>query len=586
MNEESTQPLEQANTSTQGIATLQRIHTHLSTTSLPLETSEISGQRTMLRRTQNQIVDYLLPKLTSIDAPLTVVIGGSTGAGKSTLVNSLLGEKISTSGAVRPTTRQPVLIHRAEDAQALTPERLLPGLERITRDGNHTATVGEARSTTDQILTVATDSVPEGIALIDAPDIDSVSEDNRRLANQLLEAADLWLFVTTANRYADAVPWEVLHRAAKRNITVAVVLNRVPEGAEEEIENDLRRMLTEAGINSALLHTITEQERDEQGMLPAAALLPLIYWLRELGADGAERSRIIKQTLAGALASLSGSLQEIAAAQASQEQVKNQLGQVIDKNYRQAEEAIIASTQDGALLRGEVLARWQDFVGTGEFFRSLENGIGRLRDKVSSFMKGQPREAVKVEQALEVGLHAVIVEESQAAFDRVIRSWKEERSGRQLLTEHNLSVQNQNYSQQVADAIRAWQEDVLEMIREEGASKRSKARFLSLGVNAMAVILMIAVFSMTGGLTGLEAGIAGGSGVVGTKLLEAVFGEDAVRRMAARARENLITRIQEVTALHRQQLENILNGIELTPSSHQLDQDAADIAVLAAEMEH
>src|SRR5262245_41596827 len=37
-----------------------------------------------------QIDDYLLPRLRMVDAPLLVVVGGSTGAGKSTLVNSLV----------------------------------------------------------------------------------------------------------------------------------------------------------------------------------------------------------------------------------------------------------------------------------------------------------------------------------------------------------------------------------------------------------------------------------------------------------------------------------------------------------------
>ena len=42
---------------------------------------------------------------------------------------------------------------------------------------------------------------------MDAPDVDSVVEDNRDLAATLLAGADLWIFVTTAARYADAVPW-------------------------------------------------------------------------------------------------------------------------------------------------------------------------------------------------------------------------------------------------------------------------------------------------------------------------------------------------------------------------------------------
>ena len=40
------------------------------------------------------------------------------------------------------------------------------------------------------------------------------------------------------------------------------------------------------------------------------------------------------------------------------------------------------ASHDGALLRGEVLARWQEFVGTGEFMRALQARVGRLRDRL------------------------------------------------------------------------------------------------------------------------------------------------------------------------------------------------------------
>ncbi len=61
----------------------------------------------------------------------------------------------------------------------------------------------------------------------DAPDVDSISDDNRKLARQLLAAADLWVFVTTANRYADAVPWKLLLDAASRDIMVAMLNGNV-----------------------------------------------------------------------------------------------------------------------------------------------------------------------------------------------------------------------------------------------------------------------------------------------------------------------------------------------------------------------
>ena len=46
-------------------------------------------------------------------------------------------------------------------------------------------------------------------------------------------------------------------------------------------------------------------------------------------------------------------------------------------------------TEDGTLLRGEVLARWQEFVGTGEFFRAMEQKISWLRDRITVDVQGR-----------------------------------------------------------------------------------------------------------------------------------------------------------------------------------------------------
>ncbi|MDO4917849.1 MAG: dynamin family protein [Rothia sp. (in: high G+C Gram-positive bacteria)] len=576
MEEQTTQLTANTPESIQDLQIMQTARQTIASVGLPLDTADAAENRQLITRTLTQLDDYVLPRLASLDAPLTVVVGGSTGAGKSTLVNTLLGEPITRSGAIRPTTRQPVLLHRPEDIDTLDTAHLLPHLERIKFEGKGQL-IGADYGKVDQLITVETESIPAGIALIDAPDVDSVSEDNRRLAQQLLQSADLWLFVTTANRYADAVPWELLHEAARRDITISVILNRVPEGAEDEIEDDLRRMLHEAGIDPALLLTVTEQETDERGLLPAVALTPLVFWLRELGANTAERSRIARQTLEGSVRSVEERVRSIASAQQSQLESENRLRQDVDRSYRRASETIIDSTQDGALLRGEVLSRWQDFVGTGEFFRGLETGIGRLRDKVASFFKGQPSQAVEVEQALEVGLHAVIVEEAARAAETVQRLWLEERAGRALLGDFDVRRLDEDFPARVAEGIRDWQSDVMAMISQEGADKRQRARFMSLGVNAAAVVLMVAVFSMTGGLTGLEVGIAGGSGVVGTKLLEAVFGEDAVRRMALGARKNLETRIEQMLQDHAAVFYDKLNALDFGPSLELLERSAQDV---------
>ena len=89
-----------------------------------------------------------------------------------------------------------------------------------------------------------------GLALVDAPDIDSVEHANRELADQLVEAADLCLFVTTATRYADRVPWLVLGRVRERGLPLVVVVNRLPPEADDrrEVLDDVERLFTEAGL--------------------------------------------------------------------------------------------------------------------------------------------------------------------------------------------------------------------------------------------------------------------------------------------------------------------------------------------------
>lgn len=499
-----------------------------------------------------QLDDYILPRYRSLDAPLLAVVGGSTGAGKSTLVNALAGHPVTRAGAIRPTTRQPILLHHPAEAAWFDSQRVLPGLARIR--GALASSRGPAQATGEaaapgsisSLVLLADPAVPAGIALLDAPDVDSISDENRRLAGQLLAAADLWIFVTTANRYADAVPWQLLLNAAARDITVAVVLDRVPAGAEEEVSADLRRLLDSEGLAGARLFVIPEARLDERGMLPAGMVLPLRSWLVDLAADAAGRADVARRTLNGAVRALAGRVDGVAGAVREQKRASASLEADAAAAYRDAAARILDATRDGALLRGEVLARWQDFVGTGEFFRALEQNVGRFRDRLSAFFRGEPAPAVRVEAAIETGLQAVIVDEAANAAEETDQRWRSDPAGRHLLGTDDLSGASPGFEERAAEEIRAWQASLMELIRTEGQDKRTQARWLSFGINGLGAALMIVVFSMTAGLTGLEIGVAGGTAVVGQRLLEAVFGEDAVRRMAEKAREDLAARCRRL----------------------------------------
>ena len=534
------------------VETLEAARAGLAATTLPLAVPEVQEARQWIRESLAQLDDYIIPRYRSLDAPLLAVVGGSTGAGKSTLVNALVGFPVTRSGAIRPTTRQPILLHHPNDAEWFEGQRILPNLQRIRGTvslvpvpANQAGAAPDAQAITSLVL-LGHPAVAQGIALLDAPDVDSISDDNRRLAGQLLAAADLWIFVTTANRYADAVPWRLLLDAASRDITVAVVLDRVPPAAEDEVRTDLQAMLDRQGLGEAKLFVVPESALDGLGMLPAGAVDPLRLWLGALAANAAGRAEVARRTLNGAVKAVSLRLDNIAVAAATQDAAARDLEGSCSEEYGHALTRILEATKDGALLRGEVLARWQDFVGTGEFFRALEQNIGRMRDRMGAFFRGEPAPAVKVETAIETGLQAVILDEAATAAENVDRRWRADPAGRQLLGQDDLSGTSEGFDAKAAAAIRTWQEGLMEMIRTQGQGKRTQARWLSFGVNGLGAALMVVVFSMTAGLSGLEIGIAGGTAVVGQKLLEAVFGEDAVRRLAQQARQDLHTQCQRL----------------------------------------
>lgn len=491
----------------------------------------VDAQRSSRRRCVDQLDDYMLPRLRSSGAPLLVVVGGSTGAGKSTLVNSLLGHTVSAPGVLRPTTRSPVLAHHPDDLRWFTGDRVLPGL---TRGG----------STGRSLRLVPSSALPPGLALLDAPDVDSVSEENRELAAQLLAAADLWLFATTPARYADAVPWDVLNTAVTRRAQVAIVLDRLDEQTSD-VPGDLREMMDGRGLAQASLFTVQESELTD-GLLPASDVAELSQWLNTLGGDSDARDRVALATRDGAVDDVIARTEELAVAADEQFAATQTLRRVVEASYDEARERVRSATRDGTMLRGEVLARWQDFVGTSEFFRAVEQKVGRARDSVVGFFRGRPAKAPQVQEAIAHGLEALLLDAAEAAAERTWQAWRSDPAGRSLTDDASLSRASAGLREQVGEEIRGWQADVLALVREQGADKRGLARALSFGLNGVAVSLMVVVFASTGGLTGAEVGIAGGTAVVAQKLLEAVFGDDAVRRLARDAQQRLDARVDTV----------------------------------------
>lgn len=558
------------------VAALTDLRTALADLRLPLETTRAADDRALARRMRDQLDDHLLPRVRQLGAPLLAVVGGSTGAGKSTLVNSLLREEVSPSGVIRPTTREPVLVHHPDEGAWFTSDRVLPRLARVTG----AASVGPEGS--GALRLVPHLGVPHGLALLDAPDIDSVVEANRRLGEEMLGAADLWVFVTTAARYADAVPWDLLAEAARRRAVVLLVLNRVEPGARDAVTAHLRRMLVERGLDAHVV--VVPETRVDGGLLPAPATGELAGWLRAVVGDAGARNGVVERTVRGAAEDLLAAVPHLAAAADEQRRHAERLREAVAAAYAAAGRDVATATDDGTMLRGEVLARWQEFVGTGELLRALEERVGSWRDRLTAAVRGRPAPE-RVTRAVGEGLVHLVVDAADRAAERAHGAWHADPAGAALLGGLRLSRASADLPERAAAEIRAWQGAVLELVSSEGAGRRATARALSFGVNGLGAALMVAIFASTGGLTTAEVGVAGGTAVLAQRLLEAVFGDDAVRRLTQVAHDDLRARVDALLAGEAERFTAALDAADVRPDgSERLRHALAGLTVTLVEL--
>lgn len=375
-----------------------------------------------------QIDDYALPRLAHLDAPMLVVVGGCTGAGKSTLVNSLVRAPVSPAGVLRPTTRAPVLVCHPADAPWFRSDRLLGGLRRTS--GPIAADPDPDGADPRRLLLIAAPALPPGLAFLDAPDIDSVVATNRALADQLFAAADLWLFVTTAARYADAVPWGLLHTARERGTVVALLLSRVPPAGADELIGLLDELLTAHALAGLPRFLLPEARIDRQGLLPEPVIEPVRSWFDGLAADPAARARVIRCTLDGALAALPARLAELAAAADEQLAAAEALAEQVGLAYGVARGAVERGVRDG------VLQPTPEVPGAGapveEWARAVRAAVGGWRDRVAE-LTGRSTGPRHRRTAVESGLVTLVGGAAGDAAAQVDQAWRADPAGSALL---------------------------------------------------------------------------------------------------------------------------------------------------------
>jgi energy-coupling factor transporter ATP-binding protein EcfA2 len=461
-----------------------------------------------------------------------VLLLGPTGAGKSSLLNTIAGAEVSKVGVLRPTTTDAVLYASQGDT------------DRILQSGRLGAVAKE------RLKLAAAPASADGVAVIDAPDIDSVDRDNRELADVLVETTDLCVFVTTATRYADLVPWEVLRRVRERGLPLVVVLNRLPvdEHDRSAVVADAKRLFGQAGgredeVPMGVI-AIAEGDIDPRvNGLGRGKAGPLLDLIERLAAAADERRAVATRALEGALRGLAPLAHNIADDLEHEAINADALQRIAASAYAAELSSLARSLQGGLILRAEVLRRWNEYVGADQVARFISSGIGRLRAMVLTVFRAKADAPVTIVEAdMTSSLEALAQRHATEAARRTAMAWSDRPEAAELITVNpSLWSASHGFGPAVRDALGDWMRGIVEDVRSHAGRKRAVSQVAALGVNAVGVAVMLAVFVNTAGLTGAEVGIAAGTAILNQKLLEAIFGETAMGDLIARARERLVT---------------------------------------------
>ena len=527
--------------------------------------AEVKAERTKLL---SQIDDYLLPRVRQSAAPVLVALVGSTGAGKSTLVNSIVGTHVSATGVRRPTTNSPVLACHPDDIDWFAENNFLPTLPRVRQEGL-------ARPGRDGLLVLAaSEGMPQGIALLDTPDIDSVVKAHHEFAYQFLDASDLWLFMTSASRYADGPVWEILQHARDRKASLGVVLSRIPQTYRTELSDHFNSMLDANGIAAEDRFVILETPLID-GMLPPDAYQPIRDWLADTATRSDRRVAVLSQTMSGVLDTFKSRVPAMAAHVEAQVVLRAELRRTAEAAYERAFAEANAGMRNGTLLTGEVLARWQDCLVGGDLRPRRGGKPAKPAKKGKRARRGASHNAA-LNTALRSAIESFIVSIADRAAEHVDGSWRGNPAGAVLLEDAVADWARGEYAKQVfesafgtgpaeppeashatafsrsspdlplrtARAVGAWQDHLVRLAEAE--DPRPGARRIPFDDESLGLVVLVAMLGEDAAGADAPATEDEGANIYTEprRLLASVFGTGMRAGILAKARADLIHRVR------------------------------------------
>ena len=195
----------------------------------------------------------------------------------------------------------------------------------------------------------------------------------------------------------------------------------------------------------------------------------------------------------------------------------------------------VASASSNDVLRGEVSARIAEVLGSWDMTRTFARVVGGLRERIWGAVRGTAAPEVQVRRDLTGGLAQRLADTYHRAWDQSLRLAQSVGEAHDLET----MIDADQALERARLTAQEWTAEITEIVRGQAESSRVTGRLLAGGINIVTVSLMVSAFAMTGGVTGVEVGVAGASAALSQTILESYFGERTVRSLTKQARQAL-----------------------------------------------
>jgi hypothetical protein len=243
-------------------------------------------------------------------------------------------------------------------------------------------------------------------------------------------------------------------------------------------------MLRDQDLGEAPLFVVLESTLDGHGLLSELAAAPIKTWLDSVASSATQRRGVTRQTLLGAVAAAGAVAETLAKAADDQARAAADLAAIARGAYGQAMSDVEAHVRAGAVLRGEVYARWREAITSGELRMALRIAEDPSRAKAGT----EPAAGLQV--AISAALAALVVEVDLAAAEETASRWRAEPAGQELLAaDASLGRPWPGFADAAHDLVHEWQTWLRTQVRSEAPGVHSHAHANGTGVTALLATL-------------------------------------------------------------------------------------------------